>query len=133
MLGICGAGDAFGVGDAVAVEWPVCWAIAGAIAINNVPVTNHSRRIIDSTGLSTVKSAVCKMARRENHRAMSRRTKPGYDVFMSFMVFMSHESPPQQHSCLSEELTWFLIASFFFISHESPQQAQQQSLSEADT
>jgi len=26
-----------------------------------------------------------------------------YDFFMSFMFFMSHESPQQQHSCLSEE------------------------------
>jgi hypothetical protein len=85
-----------------------------------------------------------------------------YDlVFISFMSFMLHESPQQQHSCLAEDIfiavlfvfapffmshespqqpqppslpdavTWFFMPSFFFMSHESPQQPQQPSLSAA--
>jgi len=51
ILGV-GEGDAFGAGDGIGIEWPVCWAIAGAIAINKMPVTSNNRRIMDSTGLS---------------------------------------------------------------------------------
>src|ERR1044072_7865409 len=34
---------------------------------------------------------------------------------------MSHESPPQQHSCLSDAVAPALDAPSFFMSHESPQ------------
>jgi hypothetical protein len=39
---------------------------------------------------------------------------------------MSHESPQQpQQPSLSAAMTWFFMPSFFFMSHESPQQLQQ--------
>jgi hypothetical protein len=46
--------------------------------------------------------------------------------FMASFFFMSHESPQQpQQPSLSVAVTWFFIASFFIIGHESPQQLQQ--------
>ncbi|HEY3103989.1 MAG TPA: hypothetical protein VGJ69_10365 [Pyrinomonadaceae bacterium] len=49
-----------------------------------------------------------------------------------FISFMLHESPQQQHSCLSEDIFMVapsVFAALSFISHESPQQ-QQPSLSD---
>src|SRR5207247_6533664 len=46
-------------------------------------------------------------------------------IFMSFMFFMSfmlHESPQQQHSCLSDFMAPSFMAPSFIIGHESPLQ-----------
>ncbi len=116
-----------------------CWCCAKTVegarasASRAKPKKDFAENVITITFRKTGKNwARSESAPRPSKNAQ-RSGDYGFSAFMVFMCFMLHESPQQQHSCLSEaEAAVAVVAVAFapsFIWHESPQ--QQPSLSVA--
>jgi len=100
-------GDGLGVGEGIGIECPECCAIADSAMTREIATTRKHQTICEVLIRGTRSLLVDKWRGLKQHRARLRRTQINatlrYDFFTSFMFFMSHESPQQQHSCLSEE------------------------------
>ena len=108
-----GDGEAFGVGVAEGIGIPcLCCARievsssiptreANTIWGNEVGTIRVSGRVKD-VSLAPVSDIYELRRGRDRNRAPEKKKRSDYWSIFFFMSFMLHESPPQQHSCLSE-------------------------------
>jgi len=127
--GICfvgvGDGDSFGAGVGVGIGIPCLCCACKKGAHSRIRATAVHQKLRLNIPTSNLGNGYLLGAGRDLKLASRPVKKREADYVPLFLSFMLHESPQQQHSCLSADelaVAPFVLAAPSFISHESPQQ-----------